>query len=98
MATATKQRRYQRTLPITGGEVVRFRALICAGIEGVTEQRSHLAELLGKDPVSLWRYETGKKISDPVVLRRALVQICDERQMGIPRALRYGRATKGGDE
>lgn len=87
----TKPQAARQTYPITPEDLIAFRELLCADIKGVTEQRKALALLLGKNPLSLWRYESGQTISDGVVIRRALVQIADERGVTISQALRYGR-------
>lgn len=59
-----------------------------------TALRAQLAEAVGVDPVTIWRVETGGKITHGIMLRRALNNIADEMGIKVPTALRYGHATK----
>jgi len=96
MATRPKrldrQVSFKPTYPITAQEVVRFRELLLRSItDSVVDQRALLAQLLGVDAVSVWRWETNKSLTQQVMLRRALVNIADELGVEIPATLRFGK-------
>jgi hypothetical protein len=87
-----RQVNFKATYPITAQEVVRFRELLMGSItDSVVDQRTLLAQMLGVDSVSVWRWETSKSLTQQVMLRRALVNIADELGVEIPATLRFGR-------